>query len=99
MKGAFIFLLVTTFLLTNCSENDVQADTDSIVYFEQHLIAEMNYANLKSTFGEPDNDIGSGIHIYVYNLNDNTRIHIGFVDQVIYARHMDSSNNLIKELI
>jgi hypothetical protein len=44
-----------------------------------------------ATFGEPDGDLGSGIHIYYYNLDDGTCIWIGFADRIIYARHM--SNN------
>jgi len=35
-----------------------------------------------SKFGEPHDDIGSGIHIYVYELNNMTEIWIGYVDDI-----------------
>ena len=51
-----------------------------------------------SKFGEPHDDIGSGIHIYVYELNDKTQIWIGYVKDIWYVRHVDSKGNLIEEL-
>ena len=48
--------------------------------------------------GKPHDDIGSGIHIYVYYLNDETQIWIGYVDEVIYVKHMDESGNQIEIL-
>ena len=33
-----------------------------------------------TSFGQPDRDIGSGIHIFVYNLKDATSIWIGSAD-------------------
>ncbi len=44
-------------------------------------------------FGEPHRDIGSGIHIYVYELNDSTEIWIGYVDRILYVQHVDSDGN------
>lgn len=49
-------------------------------------------------FGEPHDDIGSGIHIYVYELNDFTKIWIGYVDDIWYVQHVDANGNLIEEL-
>ena len=46
-------------------------------------------------FGKPHDDIGSGIHIYVYYLNDETQIWIGYVDEIIYVKHMDEEGNPI----
>ena len=45
--------------------------------------------------GKPHDDIGSGIHIYVYYLNDETQIWIGYTDEIIYVKHMDTDGNLI----
>ena len=99
MKKTFLILIGVAFLLTNCNNSDVEKQADSIAYFEQHLKADMKYENLKTTFGEPDNDIGSGIHIYQYNLEDGSKIHIGYVDKILYARHVDVNDQLIKVLI
>lgn len=50
-------------------------------------------------FGEPHRDIGSGIHIYVYELNDSTEIWIGYNDRIIYVQHFDSDGNLLEQLL
>ena len=49
-------------------------------------------------FGEPHQDIGSGIHIYVYELNDSTEIWIGYSDHILYVRHVDSGGNFLESL-
>ena len=51
-----------------------------------------------SKFGEPHDDIGSGIHIYVYKLNDFSEIWIGYVEDIWYVRHVDVDGNLLEEL-
>jgi hypothetical protein len=50
-------------------------------------------------FGEPHRDIGSGIHIYVYELNDSTEIWIGYNDHILYVQHMDSDGNILEQLL
>ncbi|MDH3203350.1 MAG: hypothetical protein OEL81_01570 [Nitrosopumilus sp.] len=51
-----------------------------------------------SKFGEPHDDIGSGIHIYVYELNDLTEIWIGYVDDIWYVKHVDADGNVLEDL-
>ena len=51
-----------------------------------------------SKFGEPHDDIGGGIHIYVYDLNDKTQIWIGYADDIWYIHHVDSKGNMMEEL-
>lgn len=50
-------------------------------------------------FGEPHDDIGSGIHIYVYELNDSTQIWIGYNDHILYVQHVDSDKNILEQLL
>lgn len=50
-------------------------------------------------FGEPHEDIGSGIHIYVYELNDSTQIWIGYNGQILYVQHVDSDRNILEQLL
>ena len=50
-------------------------------------------------FGDPHDDIGSGIHIYVYELNDLTEIWIGYTDHILYVHHVDSNGNLLEQLL
>ena len=49
-------------------------------------------------FGEPHDDIGSGIHIYVYELNDFTQIWIGYTDRILYVQHVDVKGNVLEKL-
>ena len=51
-----------------------------------------------SKFGEPHDDIGSGIHIYVYELNDLTEIWVGYVDDIWYVKHVDTNGNTLEDL-
>jgi hypothetical protein len=59
----------------------------------------MIYNSIVAKFGEPSNDIGSGIHIYVYQLIDSTEIWIGYADKIIYVRHMDKNHQIIENII
>ena len=49
-------------------------------------------------FGEPVDDVGSGIHIYVYKLNDSSKIWIGYADKIMYVKHVDSNDNILESL-
>lgn len=51
-----------------------------------------------SKFGEPHDDIGSGIHIYVYELNDLTNVWIGYANEILYVRNVDSQGNILESL-
>ena len=51
-----------------------------------------------SKFGEPHDDIGSGIHIYVYELNDSTLIWIGYANDILYVNHVDTNGNVLEDL-
>ncbi len=61
--------------------------------FKNTLNESQDIETIFSKFGEPQADIGSGIHIYVYELNDSTEIWIGYVDRILYVQHVDSDGN------
>ena len=67
--------------------------------FKNHLTAEMKYEEIVTTFGKPVNDIGSGIHIYVYKLKDLTEVWIGYAAVIMYAKHIDGNQNELHVLI
>ncbi len=99
MKKLFVCISVAVFMLAGCTKStDVKK---SLTYsdFVVSLNAGMDYAAIVARFGEPKKDIGSGIHIYVYQLNDLTEIWIGYVDRIIYARHVDSNQQVLHILI
>jgi hypothetical protein len=82
--------------VTACDDSSMSRD--SIEYFRKYLKPDMGYSDLRSRFGKPDADIGSGIHVYVYNLDDGTQVTIGFTDKIIYARHINETD-LLEALI
>lgn len=99
MKKLALSLILLTVITMSCSKKRDGVAPDTFEYFKTHLAASMDYAGLKLTFGEPDDDMGSGIHIYVYVLSDATEIWIGYADKILYAKHMDSNQQLLHVLI
>jgi hypothetical protein len=100
-RKAFITTLVLVFALSiSCSKgNNLLEDGLSYNDFEKYLKSNMTYDLIVAKFGEPTTDIGSGIHIYVYELIDSTEMWIGYTDSILYARHMDSNHQLLHSLI
>lgn len=93
-------LLLTGTLFTYCSKNnDAPTDENSIEYFNANMKADLKYADIVNIFGEPDGDMGSGIHIYYYNLNDGSKVYIGYADKILYVRHVNSGGLVIHTLI
>ena len=92
-----ILLLFVASLLASCSEDDSSRNT--IEYFETHLQADMSHSELMFVFGRPDKDLGSGIHIYVFTLDDATEVRVGITDKILYATHLDQDGNVLKVLI
>lgn len=66
--------------------------------FKNTLSEPYDIDTIFSKFGLPHNDIGSGIHIYVYELNDLTEIWIGYTDHIWYIKHVTSDGTLLEEL-
>jgi len=94
--------LLTFFLVVflSCTKEN-NSTKHGFVYsdFGNNLKPDMTYDSIVAKFGEPSNDIGSGIHIYVYQLTDCTEIWIGYTDKIIYARHVDKNHQIIENII
>jgi hypothetical protein len=105
MKSKIYFLAFFLFVFMACKKEDELTKQDSTkqeltyIYFKDNLKSDMTYNSIVAKFGEPSKDIGSGIHIYVYQLSDTTQIWIGYADKIYYARHMDKEQKLIKDII
>ncbi len=91
------FLLVM--VIASCSKNDSEQDKRTLAYFTVHLKADMTYSAIENAFGKPDADTGSGIHIYVYKLTDDTEIWIGYTDLILYARQVNKNREVLHILI
>ena len=72
--------------------------TPTLDDFKNILSEPYDIDDIFSKFGKPHDDIGSGIHIYVYDLNDLTEIWIGYVDDILYVKHVDVNGNTLEDL-
>jgi len=87
--------LLFIFLLISCKEDTNPIKQLTFSNFQTSLKLDMKYKDIVATFGEPHRDIGSGIHIYVYELADTTVIWIGYTEGILYAKHQDSDRNIL----
>ena len=100
MRKVLLTILLTGMLFTYCSKKgNSDPAPDTVGYFMVNLKAEMKYTEIVNVFGDPDGDKGSGIHIYVYDLSDGTAVWIGYTDKIMYARHVNSSGQIIHTII
>ncbi len=74
------------------SVSSVPTGTLSLAEVRAALRPTMTTEDLAAAFGKPNRDLGSGIHVAEYLLNDGTTVLIGFAgSQVYYARHVTPS--------
>ena len=66
--------------------------------FKDTLSEPYDIDTIFSKFGEPHYDIGSGIHVYVYDLNDGTQMLIGYNGDILYVTNLDLDGNVLEEL-
>ena len=88
-------------LIIGCDKQQPKVGDYQLTYedFRDNLTKDMDYQAIVAKFGAPDRDIGSGIHIFVWELKDSTELWIGYVDRILYARHLDKNRNLLHTLI
>lgn len=89
----------TIFLVSLFSSCETEEKHLTYIDFKVALKPDMDFKVIVQKFGEPHNDIGSGIHIYVYELHDSTQIIIGYSDQILYAKHVDQVQMVLHTLI
>ena len=100
MNKALLSILLFMLLSVSCSKkSSVPEEQRTVGYFTTYLKPGMDFPAITNKFGPPDADNGSGIHIYIYKLKDSTAIWIGYTDRIMYARHVDSNNQVISVII
>ena len=95
----YIVPILLSVLLSCVACSDDENEELNYEKFESLLKESMTYQQIVMLFGSPDGDIGSGIHIYVYNLADGTKMYIGYTDRIHYARNLSADGQLLHELI
>lgn len=97
MKILIAQLLVLLLIAGSCSEEEKPLTYET---FQEHLYKEITYQQMVLYFGRPLTDIGSGIHIYVYPLDDGTTLYIGYTNRLHYARHVSTDGQqLLHEIL
>jgi hypothetical protein len=95
-------------LISSCSTSAKDTSSPNCAeqtnrYIEVYRIIQpgMNYSEICRIVGQPDQDIGSGIHVLQYRLHDGTSVLIGFssMEQVLYVYHEEKNNQGEWEII
>ncbi len=98
-----IIIAVQSRIITLDPEDAASSYVDRVIPttddFKNILSQPYDIDDIFSKFGEPHYDVGSGIHVYVYDLNDGTQMLIGYnrVD-ILYVTNLDLDGNVIEEL-
>ena len=87
LRLCFIFLFALL-LLPGCQKEDPVKQEHGFEDFQKELKVGMNYSDIIMKFGDPDKEIGSGIHIYVYELSDSSEVWIGYTNKIEYIKHV-----------
>ncbi len=98
-----IIILVQSRILTldpqDAASSYMDRITPTLDDFKNILSQPYDIDDIFSKFGEPHYDVGSGIHVYVYDLNDGTQMMIGYNgDDILYVTNLDLDGNVIEEL-
>lgn len=70
---------------------EVLARSRTLAWAKRVIRPGVRFSVVRRDLGEPDRDVGQGLHVYVYGLADGTAIIAGTQDddaEVIYARHV-----------
>ena len=68
--------------------------------FEPHLTAGLTPADARRLFGAPDEETGSGLRIYIYQLEGNRELWLGFPgDAPITYAHLKTADGAITDLV
>lgn len=75
----------------------------NLTHFQDNLNKTFESNNAIATFGQPDRIIGSGLMIFEYDLDDGTKIRLGFPGmrgfeqqrQIIYAHHVQNDGSFV----
>ena len=97
LKKILPVLLLCTCLVLSCKKDTT--DNRTYEYFAAHINKNMNDEIVIKTFGQPDDDVGSGLHIFIYKLADGTTIDIGVTDHIHYSSHRDANGQILHVLI
>lgn len=101
IKNKLVFLLSLLIFMACSYEHSTIDNERALTYddFKNNLKSDMSYNSITAKFGTPSKDIGSGIHIYVYELTDSSKVWIGYTDKIIYAKHIGIDQVALEDLI
>jgi hypothetical protein len=79
------YILLSLLLVTGCGKQEPPRSLDAF----RRIGASTSLEDVRREFGPPDHDVGSGLYIYVYRLDDGSEVRVGGSDsaRVLYVRH------------
>jgi len=72
--------------------------TKNKINFKKNVNKEQNLEEIISIFGKPDQDVGSGTHLYQYNLTDGSIVNLQFFNQNNLESFFINSKNGQKQI-
>jgi hypothetical protein len=91
-----IIILITIFLIKSGQNNTTNTNRYSLEYYKT-LRLDTLLSVIVEKVGQPDADIGSGIHIFVYKFPDGDQVWLGSADsnKIIYVKHRKSDGTTV----
>jgi len=106
MKRMFAIshLLTCLLLLGACESNKLQVTRDvnaTAESFKLVLKKGMSFQEVKRNFGNPVKDVGSGLHIFVYEIDNGLSVWLGFADlnALMYAKVVNKKGDTLSDLV
>ncbi len=77
-------------MLPEAVRNVCAAETSRDIVAFRQIEADMSFAEICALVGVPDRDIGSGLYVFVYDLDDGSVVVMGFasLSRVMYVNHV-----------
>jgi len=98
LKISIAVVIGVIFLLVIYQKNNDTSHAVTIADFENIKLG-TSYSDIEKRFG-PAKDIGSGLHIFMYELADKSQVLLGFADinHLLYIKHR-LSDGTINDLV
>lgn len=98
--GRAVFMLIFCAALAACERQPASpSDSRTFAAFEPYLTRQLTPMEARKQFGSPDEETGSGLRIYIYRLDGNRELWLGFPgDAPITYAYLKASDGGVTDL-